>query len=251
MRSRRWSSLARCLLDALSNNGETPHQLSVRCGHHQAAQVLRELERTARTQKAAATSERTQRATEQANRNAAELIEEEEREQAECRLKAQQAAAQKEVRGAELSPVCGVSDVVFLVHGCVASSELPAAAFLRRRLSAECVLCSGDGAQQKGKGKAAAGSSSGEASTSRGAGSGPSTQPSGSAGHHTTVEDAAQPALPAAEAASGSQQPAGGGKKEKERQRKERQRQRRMEEAREALQVAIEAMLDARCVNTL
>ena len=58
--------------------------------------------------------------------------------------------------------------------------------------------------------------------------------------------------LPSAEVASDAQQPAGGGKKEKERQRKERQRQRRMNEAREALQVAIEAMLDgARCVSPL
>jgi hypothetical protein len=125
----------------------------------------------------------------------------------------------------------------------------------------------GVGAQQKGKqqkGKAgndgasggpstqaaAAGSSSGEASTSRGKGSRPSTLPSGGASHRSTVEDAVQPALPAAEAASDTQQPAGGGKKEKERQRKERQRQRRMEEAREALQVAIEAMaMGARCVE--
>jgi hypothetical protein len=39
---------------------ETPLQMSVRLGHHQMAQVLRELERTAaRTQKAAATSVRT------------------------------------------------------------------------------------------------------------------------------------------------------------------------------------------------
>jgi hypothetical protein len=98
---------------------------------------------------------------------------------------------------------------------------------------------------------AAAGSSSGEASTSRGEGSRPSTLPSASAGLHTTVEDAVQPALPSAEAASDTQQPAGGGKKEKERQRKERQRQRRMDEAWEALQVAIEAMLDARCVSPL
>ena len=61
-----------------------------------------------------------------------------------------------------------------------------------------------------------------------------------------------QAALPSAEAASDTQQPAGGGKKEKERQRKERQRQRRMDEAKEALQGAIEAMLDgARCVNPL
>jgi hypothetical protein len=98
---------------------------------------------------------------------------------------------------------------------------------------------------------AAAGSSSGEASTSRGQGSRPSTLPSGSAVHHTTVEDAVQPVLPSAEVAIDTQQPAGGGKKEKERQRKERQRQRKMDEAWEALQVAIEAMLDARCVGPL
>jgi predicted RNA-binding protein with PIN domain len=55
------------------------------------AQVLRQLERTARTQKAAATSERAQQDTveagEAAERIAAELIEEEERE--ECRRRAQ------------------------------------------------------------------------------------------------------------------------------------------------------------------
>ena len=101
---------------------------------------------------------------------------------------------------------------------------------------------------------AAAGSSSGEAGTSRGETSHPSTLPSGAAALRSTV----QPALPSAEAASGTQQtdpqpqPAGGGKKEKERQRKERQRQRRMDEAREALQGAIEAMLaGARCVSPL
>jgi hypothetical protein len=66
------------------------------------------------------------------------------------------------------------------------------------------------------------------------------------------VEDAVQPVLPSAEVAIDTQQPAGGGKKEKERQRKERQRQRRMDEAREALQVAMEAMLaGARCVSPL
>jgi hypothetical protein len=65
------------------------------------------------------------------------------------------------------------------------------------------------------------------------------------------VEDAVQPVPPSAEAASDTQQPAGGGKKEKERVRKERQRQRKMDEAWEALQVAMEAMLDARCVSPL
>jgi hypothetical protein len=138
-------------------------------------------------------------------------------------------------------------------------------------IPAHCMTCSGRWGTPQGKGKAkakagsggagggpsgkaaAAGSSSGEASTSRGEASRPSTLPAASASHCSTVEDAAQPALPSAEVASGAQQtqpqPAGGGKKEKERQRKERQRQRRMEEAREALQVAIEAMLDARCVS--
>ena len=124
------------------------------------------------------------------------------------------------------------------------------------------------GKQPKGKGQAkggpragggpsnkaaAAGSSSGEASTSRGEGSRPSTLPSASAGHRSTVEDAVLPVLPSAEATQQTEpqpQPAGGGgKKEKERQRKERQRQRKMDEAWEALQVAIEAMLDARCVS--
>ena len=133
------------------------------------------------------------------------------------------------------------------------------------------MVCSGEWSQLKGKQKAkgkakagnsgegggpsnkaaAAGSSSGEASTSRGEGSRPSTLPSASAVHHTTVEDAVLPVLPSAEATQQAEpqpQPAGGGKKEKERQRKERQRQRKMDEAWEALQVAIEAMLDARCV---
>jgi ankyrin repeat protein len=72
-------------------NGETALQGSVRLGHHQMAEVLRELERTAtRTQKAAATSARTRQPSRQdtpetreaAERIAAELIEEEEREQA-------------------------------------------------------------------------------------------------------------------------------------------------------------------------
>jgi hypothetical protein len=64
------------------------------------------------------------------------------------------------------------------------------------------------------------------------------------------VEDAVQPVLPSAEATQQTE-PAGGGKKEKKRQRKERQRLRKMDEAWEALQVAIEAMLDARFVSPL
>ena len=46
---------------------------------------------------------------EAADRNAAALIEEEERDEA--------AKAQSKVRGVELAPVCGVSDAVSLSHG--------------------------------------------------------------------------------------------------------------------------------------
>jgi hypothetical protein len=123
-------------LDAQTAAGETPLQLSIRLGHHQVAQVLRELERSARTQKAAATSERTQQAAERAERIGAQLIEEEEREQA--------AKAQSKVRGVvELAPVRGVSDAVSLAYGWVASSEVSDAAFLVRRLPAQCEVCSG------------------------------------------------------------------------------------------------------------
>jgi hypothetical protein len=83
-------------------DGETPHQCSVMMGQHQAAQLLRQLERAARTRKAAATSERTQQAGRQdtpeareaAERMAASLIEEEEREE-----------AQRKVRGVPFSPM--------------------------------------------------------------------------------------------------------------------------------------------------
>jgi ankyrin repeat protein len=98
-------------IDAQSPNGNTPLELSIGKGQHQAAQVLRELERTARARKEAATSELAQQATEHANRNAAALIEEEEREQA------AKAKAQSNVRGVELAPECGVSDAVSLAHG--------------------------------------------------------------------------------------------------------------------------------------
>jgi hypothetical protein len=47
-------------LDAQTATGHTPLQLSVQVGQHQAADVLRELERTARARKAAATSGRAQ-----------------------------------------------------------------------------------------------------------------------------------------------------------------------------------------------
>ena len=78
-----------------SLSGVTPLQYCVRAGKHQVAMVLRQLERAARTQKAAATSERAPPPVQQdiaekreaAERVAAELLEEEERDEA--------AAAQK------------------------------------------------------------------------------------------------------------------------------------------------------------
>ena len=121
-------------LDAQTAQGVTPLQCSIHHGHHQAAQLLRQLElQLARAQKAAATSERTQQAGRQdtpeareaAERNAAALIEEEEREEA--------AKAQSKVRGVELAPVCGVSDAVSMLHGWAVRSEVPAAVFLWRR----------------------------------------------------------------------------------------------------------------------
>ena len=87
-------------IGALTLGGETPLQLSIRFGHHPVARVLRELERSARTKKEAAAKmaaeaaeaaakEATQQAIDQAERMAALVIEEEERDQ----------AAQRKVRG--------------------------------------------------------------------------------------------------------------------------------------------------------
>ena len=95
-------------IGARMNNGETPLQTSIRKGHHQVAQVLRELESTARAQQAAA-KERAQQAAEQdmaekreaADRVAAELLEEEEREE----------AAKTKVRVAPPSPHIGLHSV--------------------------------------------------------------------------------------------------------------------------------------------
>ena len=64
----------------------------------------------------------TAEAREAAERNAAALIEEEERKQA--------AEAQSKVRGDVLPPARGVSEAVSLARGWVASSEVPAAALL-------------------------------------------------------------------------------------------------------------------------
>jgi ankyrin repeat protein len=93
---------------ARTDDGLTPLQVSIRAGHHQVAQVLRELESTARAQQAAA-KERAQKAAlqdiaekrEAADRVAAEIMEEEEREQ----------AAQTKVRLAPPSPHIGLHSV--------------------------------------------------------------------------------------------------------------------------------------------
>ena len=58
-------------IGALNRFGETPLQVGIRCGHHQAAQMLKDLERSVFAKKEAA-----------AERMAAQLIKEEEREQA-------------------------------------------------------------------------------------------------------------------------------------------------------------------------
>jgi hypothetical protein len=152
-------------------------------------------------------------ASEQADRMAAAIIEEE---------------AQRKVRSAPLSR----------------SGERRGVCVARVSASPLSAWCARSGwAQHKGKGKGQGrwwrsgwravrqSGGGGETSTSRGESSRPRTLPSASAGLRGTVEDAVQAVLPSAEAASGTQQPAGGGKKEKERQRKERQRQRRMDEA--------------------
>jgi hypothetical protein len=194
----------------------TPPEISIERGHRQAEQVLRQLERARKakqdTPREPAASQDTPQAREAADRMAAAILEEEEREQ--------EAAAQSKAKG-------------------------------KGKAKAGKGGKGGGGGGPSGKagaGAAAAGSS-GQASLSQG-GSRPSEP--GSSGLRTTQEAT----LPVAEAASGTQlldpqpQPASG-KKDKERQRKERQRQRKMDEAKKALQGAIEAMLDARCVSPL
>jgi ankyrin repeat protein len=79
-------------IGALDGGAKTPLQLSIRFGHHHVERVLRgamALERSARTKKEAEAKKPTQQAIDQAERNAAQLIEEEERD----------IAAQRKVRG--------------------------------------------------------------------------------------------------------------------------------------------------------
>jgi hypothetical protein len=64
---RQWWSWGRTL-GALMCSGDTPLQLSIRCGHRHVARVLSELERSARTKKEAAAKKPTQEAIDQAER---------------------------------------------------------------------------------------------------------------------------------------------------------------------------------------
>jgi ankyrin repeat protein len=77
-------------IGALLNSGETPLQLSIREGHPHVARVLRgaeALQRSARTKKEAAAKEPTQEAIDQAERMGALVIEEEEREEAQRKVR--------------------------------------------------------------------------------------------------------------------------------------------------------------------
>jgi hypothetical protein len=175
---------------------------------------------------------------------AAEIMEEEEREEA--------AKAQTEVRVAPPSPHIGL-------HSVQSGGERCGVSVARVSASPRSLhdVLGGLGAPQrnKGKGKAKAGSggagggpctkaaaaagSSGEGSSSQGS-SRPSAPPARTIGLSTE-----EPALQLAEAAQQPEpQPAGGGstKADKERLRKERQRQRKMDEARDALYGAIEKL---------
>jgi hypothetical protein len=105
-------------IGALTDGGETPLQVSIRRGHHHVARVLRgamALERSARTKKEAEANTPTQEAIDQAERNAAPLTEEEERD----------IAAQRKVRDCStltLAELHGTRlDAVSIAHGLSAS----------------------------------------------------------------------------------------------------------------------------------
>jgi ankyrin repeat protein len=74
-------------IGALTDDGETPLQISIDCGHHHVARVLRALERSARTKKEAAAKKPTQEAIDHAERMAALVLEEEDREQAQKKVR--------------------------------------------------------------------------------------------------------------------------------------------------------------------
>ena len=77
-------------IGALTEDGETPLQISIDCGHHHVARVLRgahALERSARTKKEAAAKKPTQEVIDHAERMAALVLEEEDREQAQKKVR--------------------------------------------------------------------------------------------------------------------------------------------------------------------
>jgi hypothetical protein len=129
---------------AITDDGETPLQLSILMGHHQVAQVLRELERTARAQQAAA-KERAQQAALRdiaakraaADRVAAEIMEAEEREEA-AKVRVAPPSPPIRLHSVQLGGVrCGVS-------------------VMGERLPAHCMTCSGHGAHSPPRAYAAA-----------------------------------------------------------------------------------------------
>jgi hypothetical protein len=97
-------------IGALTAPGETTLQVSIRCGQYHVARVLRELERSARTKKEAEAKKPTQQAIEQAERMAALVIEEEEREQAQRKVRGCSTLTLAELDGTRL-------DGVFIAHG--------------------------------------------------------------------------------------------------------------------------------------
>jgi ankyrin repeat protein len=100
-------------IGALTDAGETPLQVSIREGHHHVARVLRgaeALQRSARTKKEAAAKEPTQEAIDQAERMGALLIEEEEREEAQRKVRDCSTLTLTELHGTR-------SDDVSIAHG--------------------------------------------------------------------------------------------------------------------------------------
>jgi ankyrin repeat protein len=99
---------------ALNKWRETPLQLSIRRGHHHVARVLEEVERAARIKKEAAAKKATQQAIDHAERLGALVIEEEEREEAQKKVRGCSILTLAELHGTQL-------DGVAIAHGLSAS----------------------------------------------------------------------------------------------------------------------------------
>jgi hypothetical protein len=114
-------ALAECgaNIGAQTDDGRTPLELSIQRGHHQVARVLDEFERSARTQKAAATSERAQQNTAEAGEaveRIAAFFEEVERKEAAAETKVRAAPPPPDV-SSSLACSWVVSDAAFLPLG--------------------------------------------------------------------------------------------------------------------------------------